>query len=157
MIFAFTMAFMLAIELISPSIKPPEVYLTPVSVYVDRYYVKKKEYGLPSTRSRVPVSLAPLSPVLLGVCYSVLGLHNVEINQRFYESASDGEREELVFHELGHCDMDRAHVEGSIYYKGFWITKTIMHCCGMINGFEYERFHDYYMDELFDDKHALKE
>jgi hypothetical protein len=72
-------------------------------------------------------------PGTIGTCSIANGFPLIIIDRRFWGVADEFEREELIFHELGHCLLDRDHCEpkkdgkslsimepdllGSTYYK----------------------------------------
>lgn len=80
----------------------------------------------------------------------------ITINPEIWASRADHEREWIVFHELGHCILDRMHrneesptSECYSYMKG---AENDFDCS--INYFS-EYWRDYYLDELFDQHAAL--
>lgn len=70
----------------------------------------------------------------------------IKINTLMWEEASDIEREMLVFHELGHCDLEREHDSSK---------SRIGRCPGSIMYWQgvspncYERYKERYIKELF--------
>ena len=42
---------------------------------------------------------------------STTGLKTIRVDQQFWTTASDLEKEFLIFHELGHCYLDRRHLD----------------------------------------------
>lgn len=112
--------------------------------------------------------------------YNTLGECNVPatkigISESYWLSASDAEKEVLVFHELGHCLLGRRHEDGLMPISGGTIFKSLMNSAGNAliyrfpncekntndcgrnglvfapigNGNFYSEFHKIYMDELF--------
>jgi hypothetical protein len=69
---------------------------------------------------------------------------NIEIDPIFWEEASQTEKEVLVFHELGHCVLNREHNESLISEQN--IPKSIMY--PYIFETEYEMYRNYYINEL---------
>lgn len=48
----------------------------------------------------------------VGLCvFSTIGLNRVLILRSFWDSADETSRWALVFHELGHCELDREHLD----------------------------------------------
>jgi hypothetical protein len=101
----------------------------------------------------------------------------ISVSESYWLTASDLEREELVFHELGHCILGRGHEDGAMPISGGSIYKSLMNSygdalmqrfpngnncannasdCGYDlifapkskNNF-YSKYHKIYMDELF--------
>lgn len=81
-----------------------------------------------------------------GVCVAVTGqTPSVTISPDAWAASTDAEREELVFHELGHCLLSRTHVAG-INAQG--IPESIMDP-SEITGAIYSQNRDYYLATLF--------
>ena len=85
----------------------------------------------------------------LGQCESYSsGDHAVVIDQDFWERATDLEKEYVVFHELGHCVLDRDHNDEA---NDSGVCNSIMQsgsrtCRGIYN----ESTRSNLLDELFD-------
>jgi len=85
-----------------------------------------------------------------GRCY--LGRHHIQIDKGFWTSFSERFRSFLLFHELGHCELDQLH-RNELFDNGVW--KSIMRGDPLTGiqpriptayfGFRKE----YYIDELF--------
>ena len=73
--------------------------------------------------------------------------NRVYIDQQFWRNASELEREFIVFHELGHCFLDREHLETT---NSDGTCKSIMHSglsgCRNLYGISTRKE---YLDELF--------
>lgn len=96
---------------------------------------------------------------VLAVCTKYLGgKKEIYIDENFWEQSDDSFKEELIFHELGHCVLNRDHddrlvgmnIENTVYI----IPKTIMYPY-VFGGIIYEKFHDYYTRELVDEDTSL--
>ena len=73
---------------------------------------------------------------------------NIVIDKTFWNQSSSSFKEYIIFHELGHCFLDRDHLEGCLP-EGIW--SSIMRS-GTVDGcvdFYNLRTRDYYLDELF--------
>lgn len=81
----------------------------------------------------------------VGVCikYSS-GAREILIKQSVWDNFSEELKEILIFHELGHCHIDREHKEDS--YEG--IDLSIMHPV-LINQEDYIQYYREYQEELF--------
>ena len=83
-----------------------------------------------------------------GTCQYGRHVHHVTIDQNFWNRSSLLEREFVVFHELGHCVLNRGHDE-SAFNNG--VCRSIMR-----SGLEdcrdaySQSYREYYLDELFD-------
>jgi hypothetical protein len=84
-----------------------------------------------------------------GVCNIAYGQTPViTLSRDAWDRSSDAEREELVFHELGHCILGLTHV-GGINADG--IPASVMNPTE-IHGAIYKQFRAYYMKGLFGSK-----
>jgi len=75
----------------------------------------------------------------IGVCTKHGGAYpEVHLDPEYWAEATDVEREMLVFHELGHCDLGRRHCEvGSLMAEYAF------------DGDTYLEYREDYLDELF--------
>lgn len=71
--------------------------------------------------------------------------HRIMISKIDWLFYSDVQREQLMFHELGHCVLDRDHRDTETPYK---IPLSLMNKL-MIDPGTYRENRDYYIDELF--------
>lgn len=76
--------------------------------FVDKY-LSYKGHGLAHD---IPIQFTNLPGNIVGLCTRwSTGWRQIEIDQSYWNYwADDGERLELIAHELGHCDLDRNHV-----------------------------------------------
>jgi hypothetical protein len=81
-----------------------------------------------------------------GVCeYSAGSTPTITISQTAWESSTESEREELVFHELGHCVLHKTHQAG-ITEAG--IPQSLMNPA-KIDGSVYSKNKAFYLSKLF--------
>lgn len=86
-----------------------------------------------------------------GVCF--IGQHRIEIERGDWNQLSMNNKEGLIFHELGHCELGRPHIN-ALLPNGEW--KSRMRGAPFTPGepspvINYSgRRRDYYVDELFD-------
>jgi hypothetical protein len=81
----------------------------------------------------------------VGICK--LGYYRVPyiaIDRTYWKNSSRWGREWLVFHELGHCVLDRDHRDDKF---GVNCPASIMH--SYANSFCYKDYRNYYVKELF--------
>lgn len=122
--------------------------------YVDRFIEEAAKRGktIDFTDSGLSIQFRDaVSKESGGVCY--LGQHRIEIEKFFWDDANDLQREGLIFHELGHCELDRRH-RNDLLSNGEWASRmrgdpipegqTIP-----VNTVGTRR--DYYINELFDE------
>ena len=80
-----------------------------VQKYVTMYEtIKGKRIG------DIPIGLSNLNGATAGVCYRWSnGYRQILIDREYWESkyTTENERINVVFHELGHCDLNRGHLE----------------------------------------------
>ena len=74
----------------------------------------------------------------------------INIDPEFWAIASDVEKEEVVFHELGHCILGRDHEE-TVLEEG--IPKSIMF--PYVFEWEYQNYRSYYVAELKNENTVL--
>ena len=84
-----------------------------------------------------------------GVCRAD---HHIEIEKVYWDDLSDTQREGLIFHELGHCELSRGHIN-DVLSNGEWKSRMRGYPLpedrsAVINYNGIRR--DYYVDELFD-------
>lgn len=103
-----------------------------------------------------------ISPTTVGVCkkelesyseFAIIQKHyfypHVIINKKVFDNLDDKSRRALVFHELGHCILNRGHDE-SITDVGY--AKSLMYPSLVTTrlGYFYDQFEPYYIQEMFD-------
>lgn len=67
------------------------------------------------------------------------------IDTNFWKQADEAEREALIFHELGHCVLDRDHIKKK---SALGIPLSLMFP-SVIPSFTYRKFRKHYLIELF--------
>ena len=76
--------------------------------YVDTFMVRLAVAGLTPDTSMLTVNFTDSLPSnVLGSC--TMGFGIVKINRALWKTLNSAHREELIFHELGHCVLDRLH------------------------------------------------
>lgn len=82
---------------------------------------------------------------VIGVCKKRGNDRNIEIDGDWWSTASDLDREILIFHELGHCVLDQGH-------RDFQLPDG---CGGSVMGtyhigaYCYDLHYDHYIEEMF--------
>ena len=72
----------------------------------------------------------------------------VIVDRDYWEEANEMEKQFLIFHELGHCFLDRNHLDQT--FQGTNICISIMHSTPQACDFELtEENREEYLDELF--------
>jgi hypothetical protein len=68
---------------------------------------------------RMPINFGIEEPQLAGVCLVMEdGFRQILINKKTWGSLSHDQKEELIFHELGHCKLNLGHIEGQYLKTG---------------------------------------
>ncbi len=89
-----------------------------------------------------------------GVCYTYTdGTREVIIRQTWWDSHTDDYRRSLIYHELGHCRLDREHLDDTYEVDGE-IMKVSMMNSVIVRPRDYNRFSDHYHKELFNNDTA---
>ena len=86
----------------------------------------------------------------VGVCFTYSdGKKEIIIKADWWNRVSTSSKESLIFHELGHCALDRDHNEDVIENtNGEVIRASIMHPA-IVSAQHYSHFYDGYIHELF--------
>ena len=115
--------------------------------YISRFEQLSETAGNPVKVTNLKIQFGKLSnPRERGVCeFSDDTTPTITISEDIWNQIDDSEREELVFHELGHCVLRRKHLAGNSE-KG--IPNSIMNPYS-IRGSIYEQNRDAYLGELF--------
>lgn len=101
-------------------------------------------------RVSVPIVLKAIDKQNAGVClvYSN-GYREIQINSLYWDSYSHEQREQLIYHELGHCVLNKDHNNGHLPESS--CPMSIMRSF-MFNSYEinecYLPEHNHYMEEL---------
>jgi len=87
-----------------------------------------------------------------GICHSWSDGHReITINKKYWDNYSDKQREQLIFHELGHCALNREHNDDTIMLNGTTCPDSVMRS-KMFNLFEiaycYNYDYEHYLQEL---------
>lgn len=121
-----------------------------VEVYVQRFEQEAKARGYDVEIKRLIVTMVDNlesgGAAVAGRCNGQGARRpEIELDTKF-PNLSPELQEQLVFHELGHCILDRAHKDG-ILSNGHFNSIMNTHFWNFIGGQEFKR--DYYLDELF--------
>lgn len=89
--------------------------------------------------------------VVIAQCHYALGdkAAIIMVDRDWWNWAAPETREQVIFHELGHCVLDRrGHIDDSVHYAGEIIPRSIMTTM-LFSDYYYLKFRKYYIDELF--------
>lgn len=86
----------------------------------------------------------------VGICYSYTnGDRRIEIDPTYWANSSDNGKEQLIFHELGHCVFNLDHNDNRLDIKDYGtIPASIMNSYAFGEQWYYETFKEYYRKEL---------
>lgn len=116
---------------------------------VSEFITEARAYGRVSDQVNLNVSFVPEIPsndpgyITLGQCFMGTGI--VQINHTEWEDLSDNEKEELIFHELGHCLLNRQHNDG-LFATGMPVS---MMYWLLVDERWYVQYKAYYWNEMF--------
>lgn len=137
----------------------PEVIIDPeLQPYVDKFLAEAAQRG-----QTIDLSLAGLTMAFeedistadySGICRYRIGSNEIGIDKEVWGRLEEPSRDRLIYHELGHCVLDRGH-RNDKFDNGMW--KSLMRG-DPLEGIEWrlpicyiwER-EQYYIDELFDE------
>lgn len=98
----------------------------------------------------VPIVFKPLDSKWAGMCYRTIVngiVYNayIEINQLYWKQLSEYQRIGLIFHELGHCVLNREHVESN----SVMLCPTSFMYPSVLTNFCVEKHYQEYIKEMF--------
>lgn len=107
--------------------------------YVDLFEEKIKQ------KVKIDIDYNKLEYPIVGVCITYTnGYKEIQIDSDSWVEYDENYREELIFHELGHCVLGRDHDNSII--EGYRVPKSIMY--PYIFGYAYNKYKVYYLEEL---------
>ena len=121
--------------------------------YVDKFQSEAKStLSLESFEiGDIPINFGDTENELYqGVCFAYAdGAKEVIVRKAWWEKASDTYKTSLLFHELGHCRLDRSHKE-DVYTleNGDEYKISIMHPI-ILSPVDFTTYYDQYLKELF--------
>ena len=116
--------------------------------YVDTFMDRLRVAGIDRDTSLLRVEFSDtLPPNILGGCSQLEGhFEVVSINRNRWKDLSVGSREELIFHELGHCVLNRGHNSAMVNFIPVSIMNPYHFGAGT---YASEVFYEGYQTELF--------
>lgn len=100
---------------------------------------------------------------IIGICESYesfllsSGTKSIKIDKKFWDESSETVKEILIFHELGHCVLDRDHLSDVMFTKDKKLIFTSIMNPYIINEADYNENKAYYLIELFSNNDNLNE
>lgn len=135
-----------------------QVYPDEFSPYVDEFFFQANQrgYNLNATHFNFSIQFGETDDNIGGFCNSKGNA--ITINPEDWEARDTFQREHIIFHELGHCILNREHRntetpsnECFSYMKG---AEDDFDCSLNLHS---TYWRDYYLDELFDESTPLPE
>lgn len=105
-----------------------------------------------NTTVSIDIYFEKLKGNTVGVCRGFLmprSMREISIDWEFFAFASEYDREALVFHELGHCDLDRFHESEILNDESIMLERpaSLMHPY-MFSDWTYRAYRTEYIKEL---------
>jgi hypothetical protein len=107
--------------------RPPVLQVDPVFLpYVERFEKASEAMGNPIQVSDLRLEFGQMQNAMENGACEIVGdeVPTVYINEKAWNRLTEVDREALIFHELGHCVLRRAHV-AEIEETG--VPKSLMH------------------------------
>jgi hypothetical protein len=127
-----------------------DLYDDELAAYVERFKneAADREVAVDFDQHPIEVRLAFLpDDIALGRCMKDFSnSHKVIINSLFWDLNTELEKEKLIFHELGHCVLNRPHLDAKDLNG---TCKSIMHSGQSCSDNYNETTRKAYLDELF--------
>jgi len=95
----------------------------------------------------INISYSPQEYPIVAMCYyypKYPEMNYIEVDETNWNNSNEGEREEIIFHELGHCVLGRDHDNNII--EAYGVPKSIMY--PYVFWFAFEQHREYYTSEL---------
>jgi len=121
--------------------------------YVSNFEQAAADAGTPLTVSDLVLTFGATSSLNeTGVCeWAENETPRIIVNQRIWNTLSDDDRQEVIFHELGHCVLRRVHQNGEMLaYNGTTTVPASVMYPYRISGIIYRDNIDHYHAELLD-------
>lgn len=106
------------------------------------------------------VNIEPMNEIrdgkrVLGVCtYDAYGMPFIVLNESYWYYSTDSDREELLYHELGHCVLDQDHRDYKVKLGNDTLIGSTMNSIKGV-GATYKKYKAYYLNELFTAKRGI--
>lgn len=128
--------------------------------YVNLFESKMLNYSSRSPRHHVPINFGDTTikdgEAKLGLCllYSG-GQREIIVNKTWWNSAPEARKEALIFHELGHCQLERVgHRDARLSHEGRSYSLSLMNTY-LPSESEYRLLKEGYLKELFSEDDSL--
>lgn len=118
----------------------------PFDGYVKKFYQEMGNAGLENSRRDIAINFDENPDMgAAGICFWSENPRRITVNKYYWDTMSDSERKFLIFHELGHCVLNRSHFNSK---DAAGRPVSIMH--GTEPPYWYfEEYYNSYIEELF--------
>jgi len=113
---------------------------TEFAEYIHGFIYDANRYGVDLNINNLHIKFNEIEKPVVGRCYPYSGVVLIEIDPVFWESAGVINQEILMYHELGHCILNRTHEIDAV---------SIM-APRLISSAVYLYYKEEYLEELFD-------
>lgn len=121
--------------------------------YVDAFWIDAAAADRVVFHRDIPINFHSLEGQS-GVCLKKDGQAEILIDPEMWESRSIHQKKALIYHELGHCILDRPHDHGSIIIGDFGYPTSLMsEDLGLT--FDGSERDDFYIEELFSEDASI--
>jgi hypothetical protein len=130
----------------APPYNPPQAAeLTLYAQFFDAMYGTESEFTIELSFEETRTESHPKA---IGWCF-INSKRKITINPEFWANAREFEKEALMFHELGHCALNRPHTDAKMYDPQFGeLPGSLMAPFIINNEAAYVKYRDYYLNEL---------
>lgn len=112
-------------------------------------YVAQFETDLGVSTSHINKIFVNLNQGYAGLCTVWnSGYREISIDPTYWNSINDGGKKQLIYHELGHCALDRGHQSGIIVYKSQYVPDSIMNPTSFGHQWFWEQLVALYVESL---------
>lgn len=116
--------------------------------YYESFLLEARNRGVNLYVDDLEITFHALPDPTVGRCTKGSATPVVVIDPTAWQSFTTSDREELIFHELGHCLLNRDHIDGTVTLGGVTIPSSVMSTYDF-PGEIYYAYRDYYLNELF--------
>lgn len=110
-------------------------------------HLKRFEVLTGKSTNKLSTKFRSLDELFVGRCLVwTNGERTIEVDPDFWQNSSDSSRENLIFHEAGHCVLNLDHDSEMIQRNTLIIPRSLMYPY-VLDGF-YEKNVEYYHEEL---------
>jgi hypothetical protein len=111
-------------------------------------YVQDFEMKMGVPANNTDVVFKPTSYPTIGVCYRGGEKNKVEIDPVQWTKMDGYGKEQLIYHELGHCVLGLSHNDGTFEMDGWNLPGSIMNTFWFGNAWYYVKYNEKYKQAL---------